>query len=325
MFDILTLIPGKKKIASKGWHSFNGVCCHHLGHRPDDRGRAGIVFENETDWTYHCFNCGFSTKFVLGKSLPYKVKQLLQWCGIDQSQIDRWSFESIRNRSLLDIIADGKPKWKIKFQEVALPDTAVPIDVNDPTHGHFINFLKSRGYEPNDFNFMVSPNDMARNRNRIIIPYTFRNKNVGYISRYLDNRTPKYIKNQQVGYVFGYDQQKPEYEVCLVFEGVLDAIALNGCAVTHDSISDEQAEVLRSLHRTIIVVPDMDKNGLAIVDRALDLGFKVALPDWGSGIKDANDAVLKYGKLPTLLSILNNATNSKIKIEMQRKKIAQRI
>jgi hypothetical protein len=73
------------------------------------------------------------------------------------------------------------------------------------------------------------------------------------------------------------------------------------------------------------VVPDQDKTGLKICDRALDLGFEVSLPNWHDGVKDANDAVIKYGKLPTLLSILEAASNSKIKVEMMRKKIAKRI
>jgi DNA primase len=110
-----------------------------------------------------------------------------------------------------------------------------------------------------------------------------------------------------------------------VFEGIFDALALNGCALTHETISDEQAEILRRLNRRIIVVPDMDKTGLGIIDRALELGFQVSLPDWGPGIKDASDAVLKYGRLATLLSILENATNSKIKLEMMRKKIDKRL
>ena len=172
---------------------------------------------------------------------------------------------------------------------------------------------------------MVTTEDTGRNSNRIIIPYTYQNKIVGHISRYLDNRIPKYIKEQQQGFVFGFDLQKPEYEVCLVFEGIFDAITLNGCALTHETISDEQADLLRTLNRKIIVVPDMDKTGLGIIDRALELGFEVSLPNWGEDIKDANDAVVKYGKLPTLLSILQNATNNKIKIQMQRRKIDKRL
>jgi hypothetical protein len=55
------------------------------------------------------------------------------------------------------------------------------------------------------------------------------------------------------------------------------------------------------------------------------LGFQVSIPNWDIDVKDANDAVVKYGKLPTLLSILQNATSSKIKIEMQRRKLVNRI
>lgn len=325
MFDILTIIPGKKKRASKGWYSFNAVCCHHRGHRADDRGRAGIVFEDSGNWTYHCFNCHFSTKFVLGKTIAANARKLLSWCGIDDEQINKWSFESLRQKSLIDIINDAKPKWKPKFDEVDLPDGAIPIDPTDPTHKKYVEYLASRGFSTTDFNFLITPNDADRNANRIIVPYTFKGKNVGYISRYLDNRIPKYIKNQQLGYVFGYDQQPFERDVCIVVEGTFDALAIGGCAITHDTISDEQADVIKSLHKRVIVVPDMDKSGLGMIDRALELGFQVSLPNWDSDIKDTNDAVLKYGKLPTLLSILQNATSSKIKIQMMRTKIDKRL
>jgi DNA primase len=113
--------------------------------------------------------------------------------------------------------------------------------------------------------------------------------------------------------------------VCIVVEGIFDALSLNACALTHDTISDEQAQILQGLNKKIIVVPDQDKTGLTICDRALDLGFQVSIPNWDIDVKDANDAVVKYGKLPTLLSILQNATSSKIKIEMQRRKLVNRI
>jgi DNA primase len=93
----------------------------------------------------------------------------------------------------------------------------------------------------------------------------------------------------------------------------------------HDEISNDQALLLSTLNKQIIVVPDRDKTGLKMCDRALELGYQVSLPVWEADIKDVNDAVVRYGKLPTLLSILQSATNSKIKIEMQRKKIASRL
>lgn len=325
MFDILSILPGKKKRTQSGWHSFNAICCSHFGHKADKRGRGGVRFDGDNNWSYHCFNCGFKCGFTLGKQLSKNTKKLLSWCGIEDSQINKWNLESLQQKDLVDTILAKRKKLKINFKETELPEDAIMIDPANPEHVKFVAYLHSRGLSVDDYPFMITPNDKTRNGNRIIIPYTYQNKIVGHISRYLDNRIPKYLKEQQPGYVFGLDLQKPDYEVCLVFEGIMDALAFNGCALTHETISDEQAELLRRLNRRIIIVPDMDKTGLEIIDRALELGFQVSLPDWGEGIKDANDALLKYGKIPTLLSILENATSSKIKLQMMRNKLDKRI
>lgn len=325
MFDILTLIPGRKKHTPKGWYTFDAVCCHHFGHKPDERGRGGILLDGANNWRYHCFNCNFKCGFTLGKTITNNTRNLLTWCGVDKSDIDAWNLYSLRNRDLLDFTHTKKTKIKVKFKEIALPKTAELIDTNNVKHHKFIEYLAKRGFAHDEYPFMVSPSDLGRNTNRIIIPYTFNGKIVGYTSRFLDDRTPKYIKEQQLGYIFGYDFQKPEYEVCIVVEGIFDALSINACALTHDTISDEQADLLRSLHKRIIVVPDRDKTGMTICEKALDLGFQVSLPDWSEDTKDTNDAVVKYGKLPTLLSILESATNSKIKIEMMRRKIVKRL
>jgi DNA primase len=91
----------------------------------------------------------------------------------------------------------------------------------------------------------------------------------------------------------------------------------------HDDISNEQAQLIASLNKQIIVVPDRDKTGMNMINRALELGYQVSLPNWDSDVKDVNDAVVKYGKFQTLLSIVQSATHSKIKLELQRKKIGK--
>ena len=199
------------------------------------------------------------------------------------------------------------------------------IDENNPKHKVYVDYLKKRGVQPNDYPFMVTPDAEGRYNNRIIIPFTHDNKIVGHTSRFLDDRKPKFINEQQTGYVFGYDFQRPEWQVCIVVEGIFDALSINGCALTHNTINDEQVEILQRLRRKIIVVPDQDKPGLEICDKALELGFYVSIPDWADDVKDVNDAVVKYGRLPTLLSILQNATTSKIKIEMSRRKLDKRL
>lgn len=324
MFDILSLIPGKRKLTHSGWHSFNAVCCSQRGHRQDKRQRGGIKFDGQVNWTYHCFNCGYSSSFVLGRSINGKTKQLLQWLGIDSEQVQRWSLESLQHKDLLDFTKPQKLK-KIKFNEHSLPENSEPLDEDNTRHKKYIDYLKGRHIEPSSYPFLVTPSGVGRYSNRIIIPYTYKEKIVGNTSRFLDDRIPKYLNEQQPGYVFGYDLQKPNWQICIVVEGVFDALSIDGCAVLHDDISDDQAHLLAQLNRQIIVVPDYDKTGLKLIDRALELGYSVSLPPWGDNIKDINDAVIRYGKLPVILSIIQYATNSKIKIELRKKQIAKGI
>ena len=322
MFDILSIIPGKKKNTSSGWTSFNAICCSHFGHKADRRMRGGIKFDG-SNWSMHCFNCGYKCNFMLGKSISYKTQNLLKWCGIDDTEIKRWSLESLQHKDLLDF-TQPKKKVKIKFKDHTLPVGEL-VDENNPLHKVYADYVRARGISTSEYPFLITPSEKGRMANRVIIPYTYKNKIVGHTSRFLDNKIPKYLNEQQPGYVFNIDMQKPEWQVCIVTEGIFDALSIDGVAVMHDEISSDQALLLSTLNKQIIVVPDRDKTGLKMCDRALELGYQVSLPNWEADIKDVNDAVVRYGKLPTLLSILQSATNSKIKIEMQRKKIASRL
>jgi len=319
VFDILQVIPGKKKLSQSGWHSFNAICCHNRGHKADTRGRGGIRMDGD-NWSYHCFNCGFKCGFVLGKSITRNTRTLFSYCGVDKEQVDKWSFESLQHKDLLDFVKVRKEKKKIKFKETHLPEAEL-ISIDDPKHSIFVDYITRRKVNVKDYPFMCTPDMEGRQSNRIIIPFTYENKIVGHTSRYLDDRKPKFISEQQSGYLFGVDLQKPDWQVCIVVEGIFDALCINGCALTTNAISDMQADILKQMNKKIIVVPDQDKSGMEIIDKALDYGFYVSIPSWEYGIKDVNDAVIKYGKLPTLLSILQSATNSKIKLEMKRKQL----
>ena len=324
MFDILSIVPGKKKLTSSGWYSFNAICCGYRGHRPDKRSRGGIKFDGESNWSMHCFNCGFKCGFTLGKTLTKNTKQFLSWCGIEETQIQKWNLESLQYKDLLDYVKVKKEKLRVKFKEHTLPEGEL-IDINNTLHKIYVDYLQSRKINPNSYPFMITPNETGRMGKRIIIPYTFKNKIVGHTSRFLDNKIPKYINEQQPGYVFGFDFQKPDWQVCILVEGIFDALSINGCELTHNTINDDQALLLSSLKKQIIFVPDRDKTGLETCNRALELGYSVSIPNWESDVKDVNDAVVRYGKLATLLSIFQSSTTSKVKIEMQRRKIEQRI
>jgi DNA primase len=162
-------------------------------------------------------------------------------------------------------------------------------------------------------------------RPRVVVPFTHNQHIVGCTSRYLDDRQPKYINDAQQGYVFGVDLQQDDWQYAIVVEGIFDALSINGLAVMHNDINQAQAQLIKNLERSIIVVPDYDKAGLTLIDRAIELGWAVSIPDWPEGIKDINDAVVKLGRVATLLIILQAKETSKIKIEIRKKHLAKRI
>jgi DNA primase len=98
-------------------------------------------------------------------------------------------------------------------------------------------------------------------------------------------------------------------------EGPLDAIITDGISAGTNTISDEQADVILSLNKHIVVLPDADKAGMQMVNAAVKYGWSVAFPEWDD-CNDAGDALTKYGRLFTVRSILNSAVSNPTKIQV---------
>ncbi len=323
MIDILSYIPQKRKQTSSGWVSFNAPCCVHTGESADRRSRGGVK-QQEDDWSYHCFNCGFTASFVPGRPVSYKARKLLGWLGVDPTDIERLNLESLKRKSLLDLTAERNTikQTQIDFDEKEVPEGVELIDPELDQHKHYQEYLDKRGIVL-EYPFLV---DKKRGpRDRIVVPYTYKNRIVGHTSRYLDSRTPKFINSQQPGYVFGYDLQKPNWTSAIVVEGIFDALSISGLACMHETISKEQAQLLKQLKRRIIVVPDQDRAGLSIIDAAVEHKFEVSIPEWPEDVKDVNDAVVRFGVAHTLQQIHQNAERSKIKIEMFKKRLQRKL
>ena len=321
MLDITTVIPGRRKRTASGWVSFNAVCCEHNGEYKDTSSRGGIK-QNGNDWYYHCFNCGFKASFKLGRTLGYKTRKLLSWMGVDQNEIATLNLESLRHRDIYSIIEDRKqPKIHIDFNVMQLP---TELRLMEDTDEEYIQYLKSRYIKWQSYPFMIDKQE-PDGRKRIVIPYTYAGNIVGWSSRYLDDKTPKYINEHQQGYCFGLDLQQEHWTQLIVVEGVFDAIAIHGVAVLHNTISDNQASLIRQQPKQITVVPDQDESGLKMIDRAVELGWAVSIPEWPASIKDVNDAVKHYGRLGTLITIMGHRETSKIKIELAKRRIAKKI
>lgn len=321
MLDILDHLPAKRKTSPSGWISFNAVCCHHNGDSPDRRQRGGIK-ATEQGWSYHCFNCGYTASFIIGRSLSYKARKLLLWLGMQEREIDLINLESLRHKSINGILEDRQQVANI-LQGINFEERELPAGAEFLTNNFLVqwNYLQSRCV-PADFPFMVQA--MAK-RAGVIVPFTHNNKIVGSTIRFLDDRNPRYLNDMQPGYVFGTDLQHSDWTHVIVTEGIFDALSIGGLALMHNTVNDAQARLIRKLGREVTVVPDQDRAGLDLIDRAVELGWAVSIPNWDPDVKDVNDAVKKYGRLGTLLTIMQARETSRIKIELRKKQLAKRL
>jgi len=317
VIDVLSYLPGKRKSTSSGWISFNAPCCVHNGESADRRQRGGLKATDQ-GWSYHCFNCGFTASFVLGRNLSFKARKLLGWLNVDRNEIERINLESLRHRNIEGILNE-RQQVSQKLQGIEFEDRDLPADTQ-PLNDTAIQYLADRGIHA-DYPFLYK----TMPRPGIVIPFTHDNQVVGHTTRFLDDRTPKYIQDIQQGYVFGTDLQRDSWQHVLVMEGVFDALSIGGLAVLHAEINDAQVRLIRSLDREVTVVPDQDEAGMRLVDRALELGWAVSIPNWPTDVKDVNDAVRRYGQVATLLSIFEARNTSRIKIEMARRSLSRKI
>ena len=326
MINVFDYLPGKRKQTPSGWVSFNAVCCTHNGNSLDKRQRGGFK-STEQGWSYHCFNCGYTASFILGRQLTFKARKLLTWLNVPDAEIEHVNLESLKHRNIHGIIDDRQRAvnvlQSIEFEERDLPPFA---ELLTNEHAYYTEYVRSRCV-PRDFPVMIQERTDGVHwvRPHVVIPFTHNDKIVGWTCRFLDNKQPKFISDSQPGYVFGTDLQHDNWQSVVVTEGIFDALSIGGLALMHNTISDAQARLIRSLGKEIIVVPDQDKPGMKLVDRAVELNWAVSIPNWPEDVKDVNDAVIRYGKLVTLMMIMQAKETSKIKIEMQKKKVLKRV
>jgi hypothetical protein len=320
MIDFVSYLPAKRKQTASGWISFNAPCCIHRGDTQDKRQRGGLKSSPDSSWSYHCFNCGYTASFVLGRNLTFKARKLLGWMNVPQEEIERMNLESLKHKSIAGLLGERQVIVN-QLQNIVFEDRDLPGDTQEISSGSIAEeYLRNRNM-PLDYPFLYK----TMPRPGIVIPFTHDNQVVGHTTRFMDNRTPKYIQDIQPGYVFGTDLQQPDWQYAVVVEGVFDALSIDGLAVLHAEINDAQARLIRSLGREVVVVPDQDAAGMRLVDRAVELGWAVSMPEWPADIKDVNDAVIRWGRLATLLTIMQAKETSKIKIELRKKQLVKKL
>jgi hypothetical protein len=279
----------------------------------------------EDGFQYHCFNCNFKAGWTPGKLLSKNTKSLFSWLGVPDSELQKLALHALQ-------LKEDQPVTKVEInltlKEITLPEMTMslvewakedlPKDVQEQLLAVY-NYLLGRGMDIDWYNWSWSY--APGYRDRLLIPFYQDGKVVGYTGRKITDGKPKYLTHSQPGYVFNIDRQTVDRKYVLVMEGQFDAIAVDGCAISHNEPSDAQIMRLNSLGREVIVVPDRDKPGAKMIETAIEQGWTVSMPDWGDGIKDVADAVKKFGRVYTLFTILHYKETNEIKKQLLKKKL----
>ena len=311
---ITNYLPAKRKQTPSGWISFNAVCCD------DKRQRGGFIINSGDAVSYHCFNCGFKCSWQPGRHVSQKMNKFMRDLGMGDDVIGQLRLEALRlTENSNTVIKTVVPK----FDERALPMDSVLITemLENPPDKLLpvLEYMVNRKLFPQDFPFYWTPK--VGFSNRVIIPFYKDNQIVGYTARAVNKESnPRYLSEQQPGYVFNLDRQPDSREVVFVCEGPIDAISIDATAIMGSEIKDSQNWLLKQLNREICLIPDRDHEGPKCVEQALELGWSVSMPDWPAGIKDVNDAVIKLGRLATLYLIMSAKESNNLKIQLRAKK-----
>ena len=342
--EVLNLLPAKRKASSK-WISFNAVCCAYNRESADTRGRGGMLPNTDGSVSYHCFNCGFKTGFYPGRPMGFKFRKLLKWLGADDNTVQRLVMEALRLKELVPVEEHAPaPELEVSYKPRPLPADSASFtewaemlaeleDFSMPEQlVAAVEYVNSRRIDTSKYDFYITDESSYNLDKRLIVPFTWKNKIIGYTARALiDGIKPKYHNSHDANYVFNMDRQPDHAKFVVVAEGPFDAMSVDGVAILGNEPSETQAEIIESLGRDVIVVPDFDRHidkkgrevwpGELLVNKAVEYGWGVAFPVWRDDpeCKDVAKAVEKYGKLFTLKSIVDSVERNPIKIKLRSK------
>jgi hypothetical protein len=322
---VKTLLPINIKVSPSGWHTLNcPVCIHNGQSRPDTRKRGGFNFPNSDSVVYHCFNCGFKTSWLPGRKITSKFRILLTSLGATDNDIKKLVLASMQIQSTSERVTFDSLAIPGQWKEEALPINSKPLlkcTITD-AFTKALKYLEKRSLMDAG-NWYYTDTKAFNLDERVILPFEYNNKIVGYTARLTkrpkSNSIPKYITKSPQSFLFNYDKQT-NVKYTIVCEGPFDALMVNGVAVCGNHCNSRQIDLLNHLPTKKIVVPDKDGKDSNLMDVAIENKWHISLPEWPNEVKDICDAVAYYGRLEALLTILYAKEYNKIKIKIKQKK-----
>jgi hypothetical protein len=250
--------------------------------------------------------------------------------GGSDDDIRELVFEAMKTEAPEYIAKESE--FKVEFDRKDLPEGALPIsewldvelDLNLETNlAYVVEYIVNRGFNPTSDDFYWSP--MGGFETRVIIPFKYNGKVVGFTARKVTPGKPKYLSDHHPRFVFNIDKQSEEQKYIFVTEGPFDAMSIDGVALLTNDIADQQYKIINSLGANVIVIPDQDSAGINMINKAIEYNWSVAFPNWEDDIKDVADAVQRYGKLFVIVDAIKTAQTGAIKIEVAKNYMKQKL
>ena len=243
----------------------------------------------------------------------------------------------------------------INYKEIELPDVSMPfnMDVSKISRAYQRRFkenklkatqyLKEHGFtDTNKIKnlYICMEGDYS---NRLIFPIYFDGKLISWSARALFPTKTKFMYppsdenfNERGKIIYGLDKLFKSEDVKQIFvtESIIDAMHLDGMAVLSKNLTKDQIEILKNFNlqnKKLVFVLDNDtvtkwdtdlKGGELgkIVMNQHQSNWFVSLPNFGQGIKDVSDSIIKNGKLETydkiMSSFIENSSNLEMKIKL---------
>lgn len=326
--DIILEYIGPLK-RSTSWSTRNCPLCHTQGESIDTRGRFGIKMPPSGDIAVKCFNCKFTASHIPATMFSKKFKLFLWEIGVPKNVVSKLNFDLYREKNNVRSTAPVVPIVSVtkSWETVELPKDAHPLRTwldhgcEDPAFLRVLGYLEGRDLLHVDEFYWTPTKDYLMNR-RVIIPCRYEGRIVGHVARFVGNEetitVPKYMASVPKGYVYNLDPHLTgERKYIIMAEGAFDAFNVSGIGVLGNGITAEQMSVIRRLQGKIVVIPDQDAPGAALIDLALDEGWAVSFPKWKADIKDASKAVESYGRLATVKMILDAIEDDQLGIRIR--------
>lgn len=314
---IKTYVPLTQHSSKKGWYPVVCKVCNDHGKKGP---RAAFKFE-DGNVGYNCFNdprCNASFNKDQTDPLSKAMERLLASYGIPESEYEWLNFELLKRRDagvVTEIKTADNKTVKINPEPIELPHffkklSEVPED--DMWRIIAEDYLEQRGMDPAAYPYYLSYKDdtfphWKKWYGRLIIPF-FDNNNqiIFYQGRDMTGKQARKYLNVDVereNIMYGYDEiYKHTDDPLYVVEGFFDANPIGGVAIVGNKLTEGMLFHLRRSRRPKVIIPDKIGDGYELALQALKEGWSISTPDIGN-CKDLNNAICRFGKLYTVMSI----------------------